>query len=66
MIADVYTLDTTYRLQIADGEGDWSEYSQCEYTSAAEVHRLASEIYGGLKPDEYRLIEITRRVIENR
>jgi hypothetical protein len=66
MIADMDTLDTTYRLQISDGDGDWYDHSQEEYTSADDIHRLASEMYGGLKPDEYRLIEITRRVIENR
>jgi hypothetical protein len=65
MIADVYTLDTTYRLQISDGDGGWSEYSQCEYETADDVHRLASEMYGGLQSDDYRLIEITRKVIEN-
>lgn len=65
MIADVYTLDTTYRLQIADDDGEWFESSQCEYTSADAVHELAAEMYGGLGRDEYRLIEITRTVIEN-
>ena len=64
MITDVFTLDTTYRLQIKT-DGDWHEYSQVEYSSAADIHKLASEMYGGLKPDEYRLVEITRTVIEN-
>lgn len=62
MLADAYTLDTTYRLQIRTGDG-WSDYSQAEYTDATEVHRMASQMYGGLKPDEYRLIEITRTVV---
>lgn len=62
---DVYTLDTTYRLQISDGDGGWNEYSQVEYTSPDDIHRLASEIYGGLQRDEYRLIRIDRTVITN-
>lgn len=66
MIADVYTLETTYRLQMLGSDGEWWEYSQAEYTSADAVHQLASEIYGGIPRDEYRLIEISRRVIENR
>lgn len=65
MLADIDTLDTTYRIQISDGDGGWSEYLQAEYTSADDIHQLASEMYGGLKPDEYRLIAITRTVIAN-
>ncbi len=66
MIADVWTLDTTYRIQIRDSRtGEWLEYSQAEYVSAAAIHDLAEQLYGGLKPDQYRLIEITRTVIEN-
>lgn len=64
MFADPYTLDTTYRLQIRTG-GGWEDYSQAEYTSAADVHEFAKDAYGGLKPHEYRLIEIRRTVIEN-
>jgi hypothetical protein len=65
MIADMDTLDTTYRLQLRYDDG-WLDHTQAEYTSAAAVHQLASEMYGGLKPAEYRLIKITRTVIENR
>lgn len=63
-VDDVFTLDTTYRIQIKTDDG-WAEYSQAEYVSTDAAHQLASEIYGGLKPDEYRLIEIRRTVIEN-
>jgi hypothetical protein len=65
MIADVFTLDTTYRMQIRTASGEWSDYSQAEYTAAADVHEDAKTMYGGLKPSEYRLIEISRKVIEN-
>lgn len=64
MVADVFTLDTTYRLQIRADDG-WSDYSQCEYVSADAAHQLAAEIYGGLQPQDYRLIEIRRTVIGN-
>jgi hypothetical protein len=65
MIADMDTLDVTYRLQISDGDGDWYDHSQEEYTSPDDLHLLASQMYGGLKPDQYRLIQITRTVIKN-
>jgi hypothetical protein len=66
MIADMDALDATYRLQISDGDGDWYDQDQTEYTSPDDLHRLASQMYGGLKPDQYRLVQITRTVIENR
>ncbi|MCW6003815.1 hypothetical protein K1W54_04360 [Micromonospora sp. CPCC 205371] len=62
-IAPIQTADTTYTLQIADGDGGWSWYSQVEYETEAEVRELASEMYGGLAADEYRVIRIERHVI---
>lgn len=62
-IAPMLTTDTTYTLQIADGDGGWSWYSQTEYETESDVHQLASQMYGGLKEDEYRVIRIERHAI---
>jgi len=64
-IASIWTLETTYRLQIKDRDGVWNDYSQAEYETATEVHWTAQQIYGGLAPDQYRLVEISRKIIEN-
>lgn len=60
--APIYTLDTTYTLQIAEGD-HWSWYSQVEYETEAEVRDLASRMYDGLKDDEYRVVRIERHII---
>jgi hypothetical protein len=62
-IADILTTDTTYLLQIADGNGGWYWYSQTEYDTEAAVRKLASEMYGGLAEDEYRVIRVERHII---
>lgn len=65
MIADVWTLQTTYRIQIKDDTGAWHEHSQAEYESADDIHELAAQMYGGLPRNWYRLVEISRKVIYN-
>lgn len=57
--------ETTYCLQIRVGDDEWQYYSAAEYDTASEVHWQAGTIYGGLDPDGYRLVEVTRTVIEN-
>jgi hypothetical protein len=56
--------ETTYCLQILAGD-EWQYYSAEEYDTAAEAHWQAAQMYGGLSPDRYRLVEVTRAVIEN-
>lgn len=63
MIAPMLTTDTTYTLQLTDGEGGWTWYSQTEYTAEADIHELASKMYGGIPADEYRVIRIERHVV---
>lgn len=60
--APVYTLDTTWTIQLDDGDGGWNWYSQVEYDNERECRELAARIYGG--EVKTRLIRIDRTVVD--
>jgi len=65
MLADVYTLETTYQLQLRSPNGDsWDWVSQAEYTSKEDCKELVARMYGGAcaGPDDHRIIRHERHV----
>ncbi len=65
-LAKAYTFDTTYALVLSDDNGGWNYVSQAEYTTEDEIHETARHMYGGLGPDDYGVVEISRRVLPGR
>jgi len=67
MLAEVYTLETTYQLQLRSiVDGTWNWTSQVEYTSRDDCERLVAEMYGGAfsGPGQYRVIRHERHIEE--
>jgi len=67
MIADVYTLDTTYQLQLRNAnDGSWDWVSQAEYTSKEDCKEQVAWMYGGAcaGPADHRIIRHERHIEE--
>lgn len=64
MIADMLTLETTYQLQLSDGDGSWDWVSQAEYTTREDLLEQVAQMYGGAynQPGRFRIIRHERHV----